>query len=406
MSDLDPLLRGRLGAYRDDVISRVAGPGPDKARQRLRRRRRMTAAAAAAAVVLGVTPVVINAALHADRTTPVPVESVPPPTPSTSAPPTPTPTGSPTQTQTPTPTAPTGPAGRISRAQLLATPVDLPNWQPSEMEGGCTTSNVRLKTNTKKTYVSELADNEFEYGDIDGDGADETIAIVACRYGEASAKQVVAFERNSDERIVTVGRVVRTDDEFTDILAAEITPTGSVQVTVADIVPCCEIPDYLRREQVRTYRWEGQRFEQTDGPTTFGPDPRLTDLRVSMTHELAEVPGTDTRRELTLVFTVTNAGPVDAPQVAFHKIERGERAGGDWARCKPVRLSDSDEPGCLLPGVPAGKSRRYTFVQLIPGQPGADASTRSFLILHGDTQDRTWPDRKPDDNTMPSPIRF
>ncbi|MEU8210034.1 hypothetical protein AB0B85_12655 [Micromonospora sp. NPDC049044] len=328
MSDLDPLLRERLGAYRNDVISQVAGAGPDKARQRLRRRRRTTAAAAAAAVVLGVTPVVINAALHGDRTPPVPVESIPPTAPPTPAPATPTPSGSPTQRPTPTGTAPTGPDGRISRAQLLATPVDLPNWPPGMAEGGCTTSNVRLKTNTDKTYVSELADNEFEYGDVDGDGVDETIAIVACRYGEASAKQVVAFERNRDERIVTVGRVVRTDDEFKDILAAEISPTGAVQVTVADIVPCCEIPKYFRREQVRTYKWNGQRFEQSDGPTKFGTDPRLTDLRLSMTYDVVDVGGADTRRKLTTVFTVTNAGPVDAPQVAFHDIERGERAGG------------------------------------------------------------------------------
>ncbi|MEU8088545.1 hypothetical protein AB0B57_33630 [Micromonospora sp. NPDC049101] len=406
MSDLDPLLRERLGAYRNDVISQVAGPGPDKARQLLRRRRRMTAAAVAAAVVLAVTPVVINAALHPDRTPPVPVESIPPTAPSTPAPPTPTPPGSPSQSPTPSATAPTGPDGRISRAQLLATPVDLPSWPAGMAEGGCTTSNVRLKTNTKQTYVSELADDEFEYGDVDGDGADETIAVVACRYGEASAKQVVAFERNSDDRIVTVGRVVRTDDDFTDVLAAEITPTGSVRVTVADIVPCCEVPNYLRREQVRTYRWDGQRFEQTDGPTKFGPDPRLTNLRLSMTHELVDVPGTDARRKLTTVFTVTNAGPVDAPQVAFHNIEHGERAGGDWARCKPGRLSDTTEPGCLLPGVPAGESRRYTFVQLVPGQPGADASTRSFRVVHGDAQDRSWPDLKPDDNVVASPIRL
>ncbi|MFG1841185.1 hypothetical protein ACGFH8_22505 [Micromonospora sp. NPDC049175] len=404
MSDLDPLLRERLGAYRNDVISQVAGPGPDKARQLLRRRRRMTVAAAAAAVVLGVTPVVINAALHADRTPPVPVESVPPPAPSTPAPPTPTPTGSPTQTPTPSGTAPTGPDGRISRAQLLATPVDLPNWPAGMAEGGCTTSNVRLKTNTKKTYVSELADDEFEYGDVDGDGADETIAIVACRYGEASAKQVVAFERNADDRIVTVGRVVRTDDEFKDVLAAEITSSGSVRVTVADIVPCCEVPTYLRREQVRTYRWDGERFEQTDGPTAFGPDPRLTNLKMSMTHELVEVPGTDALRELTTVFTVTNAGPVDAPRVSFQNIEHGERAGGDWARCEPGKLWDTTKPGCLLPGVPAGESRRYTFVQRVPAQPGADARTVSFSVVHGDAQGRWWPDLKPDDNVVRSPI--
>ncbi|MEU8215696.1 hypothetical protein AB0C47_08010 [Micromonospora taraxaci] len=401
MSDFDPLLRERLTAYRNDVVSRVAGPGPDQARHHLRQRRRMTAAAVAAvAVVLVVAPVVANAALRDDRNPPVPAESVEPTPPPTSAPPTPTPTGSPSAT-TGTPNAPDG---RISRAQLLATRVDLPSWPSGMAEGGCATSKVRLKDDTKDTYVSMLADNEFEHGDVDGDGAVETIAIVACRYGEASAKQVVAFDRNQDGRIVTMGRVVRTDDNFKDILAAEITPAGSVEVQVGDIVPCCEIPEYHRREQVRTYRWNGQRFNQTDGPTTFGKDPRLTDLRLGMTHELVDVPGDDTRRELTMVFTVTNAGPVDAPQVAFHGIERGERAGGDWSRCDPKPLPDADQPSCLLPGVPSGESRRYTFVLLVPGQPGPEASTRGFLVVHCDAQDRFWPDLKRDDNEVLSPI--
>ncbi|RAN97966.1 hypothetical protein GAR05_03492 [Micromonospora saelicesensis] len=403
MSDLDPRLRERFTAYRNDVVTKVAGPGPDQARHLLRRRRRMTAVAvAAAAVVLVVAPVVANAALRGDQNRPMPAESVQPTAPSTSTPPTPPPTGSPTPT--PSANAPAAPDGRISRAQLLATRVDLPSWQPGEMEGGCTTSKVRLQTDTKKVYVPELTDDEFEHGDVDGDGAVETIAIVACRYGEASAKQVVTFDRARDGRIVTVGRVVRTGDGFEDIRSVEITAAGSVEVRVADIVPCCGTPEYLRREQVRTYRWNGQRFSQTDGPTTFGGDPRLTDLRMTMTHKLVDVPGADTRRELTTVFTVTNAGPVDAAQVAFHSIEGGERTGGDWSRCDRDPASQANQPSCLLPGVPVGESRRYTFVQLVPGRPGPDAITRRFLVVHCDAQDRWWPDLKRTDNEVRSPL--
>ncbi|WP_433313326.1 hypothetical protein ACQP0U_29420 [Micromonospora sp. CA-269861] len=405
MSDLDPRLRERLTAYRNDVVTQVAGPGPDQARHVLRRRRRMTAVAvAAAAVVLVVAPVVANAALRGDQNRPVPAESVEPTAPSTSAPPTPPPTGSPTPT--PSANAPAAPDGRISRAQLLAARIDLPNWPSGMSAGGCTTSDVRLQTDTTDTYVSMLTDDAFEHGDVDGDEAAETIAIVACRYGEASAKQVVAFDRDLDGRIVTVGRVVRTGDGFDDIRAVDINRNGSVEVRVADIVPCCGTPAYLQREQVRTYRWDGQRFSQTDGPTTFGKDPRLTDLRMTMTHKLVDVPGADTRRKLTLVFTVTNAGPVDAAQVAFHSIEGGERAGGDWSRCDPEPGPSADHPSCLLPGVPVGESRRYTFVQLVPGKPGPDAITPRFRVFHCDAQDRSWPDLKRNDNEVPSPLRF
>ncbi|MEO3771594.1 hypothetical protein [Micromonospora sp. B9E7] len=404
MSDFDPLLRERLSAYRNDVVSRVTGPGPDQARHHLRRRRRMTAVAvAAAAVVLVVAPVVANAALRGDRNPPVPAESVEPTATPTSTPstPAPTPTGSPS-TATSTPNAPDG---RISRAQLLATRVDLPSWPSGMAEGGCTTSKVRLKDDTTDTYVSMLGDDEFEHGDIDGDGAVETIAIVACRYGEASAKQVVAFDRDPEGRIVTVGRVVRTGDGFDDILAVEINRNGSAEVRVADIVPCCGTPTYLRREQVRTYRWDGERFSQTDGPTTFGKDPRLTDLRLSMTHELVDVPGADTRRELTTVFTVTNAGPLDAPQISFRGFDF-EPAGGDWPKCDPKHATQTDDRSCLLPGVPAGGSRRYTFVHLVPGTPGPDAHIRGFWVSHHDDQDRQWPDLKEDDNSVDLPFKL
>ncbi|MDG4783964.1 hypothetical protein O7614_30365 [Micromonospora sp. WMMD961] len=403
MSDFDPLLRERLSAYRNDVVSRVTGPGPDQARRHLRRRRRMTAmAVAAAAVVLVVAPVVANAALRGDRNPPVPAESVEPTAPPTSTPstPTPTPTGSPSTTTS----TPSAPDGRISRAQLLATRVDLPSWPSGMAEGGCTTSKVRLKDDTTDTYVSMLADNEFEHGDIDGDGAVETIAVVACRYGEASAKQVVAFDRDADGRIVTVGRVVRTGDGFDDIRTTEITQNGSVEVRVADIVPCCGTPTYLRREQVRTYRWDGERFGQTDGPTTFGKDPRLTDLRLSMTHELVDVPGADTR-QLTTVFTVTNAGPLDAPQISFRGFDF-EPAGGDWSKCDPNPAPQADNPSCLLPGVPAGESRRYTFVHLVPGTTGPDAQNRRFWVYHHDAQERLWPDPKQDDNSVVLPFRL
>ncbi|MEU7651112.1 hypothetical protein [Micromonospora taraxaci] len=401
MSDFDPLLRERLIAYRNDVVTQVAGPGPDHARHLLRRRRRMTAVAVAAvAVVLVVAPVVANAALRDDRNPPVPAESVEPTPPPTSAPPTPTPTGSPSTTTSP----PSAPDGRISRAQLLATRVDLPSWPSNLAEQGCTTSNVRLKTNATDLFVSELANDAFRYGDVDDDGAVETLAVVSCRYAEASAKQVVAFDRNPDGRIVTLGRVVRTGDGFDDVLAVEINRNGSVEVRVADIVPCCGIPTYLVREQVRTYRWDGERFGQTDGPTAFGKDPRLTDLRLSMSHELVDVPGADTRRKLTTVFTVTNAGPLDAPQMAFQSIDVGERAGGDWSKCDPNPAPQQYVPSCLLPGVPAGESRRYTFVQLVPAKPGADAHIRTFEVELYDAQDRPWPDLKPADNRVRSPI--
>ncbi|MFF5178539.1 hypothetical protein ACFY2Q_11020 [Micromonospora sp. NPDC000316] len=398
MSDLDPQLRERFAAYRTDVTTRVVGPGPDQARSTLRRRRRTAAVAvAAAAVVLVLAPVVANAALNGERRAPVPAQSVDPTAPPTTAP-LPTPSASESPSSTPS-IAPSAPDGRISRAQLLAARLDLPAW-PSVAPDSCTTSRVRLATSSNKDFVPLLTDLTVGHADLDGDGADETVAVVACRYGESLAKQVLAFDRNDSGQIVTLGRVVRTTDGVEDIRGLKVSTAGSIEVRVADLQPCCDTPTYWAQEQLRTYRWEGGRFTQTDGPTKFGKDPRLTNLRLTMTHELVDAPG---GRKLTTVLTVTNAGPVDAAQVEFNGLDVGERAGGDWSRCDPDAAAADDNRSCRLAGVPAGESRRYTFVYLVPDRSGADATTRGFSVTHYDAQDRRWPDLAKKDNRADLP---
>ncbi|MFD6564611.1 hypothetical protein [Micromonospora profundi] len=398
MSDLEPRLRERFTAYRADITTQVVGPGPDLARRTLRRRRRTRAVAvAAAAAVLVLAPVVANAALNGERRAPLPAESVSPTDPPTTGPlPTPSVTESPSSTPS---TAPSAPDGRISRAQLLAARVDLPKW-PSAAPESCTTSRVRLATSSNTSYVPLLTDVPVGHTDVDGDGADETVALVACRFGEGLSKQVVAFDRNDSGQIVTLGRIVRTADDVEDILGLKVTPGGSIEVRVASLQPCCNVPAYWAQEQVRTFRWNGEEFHQTDGPTKFGKDPRLTDLRLTMTHELVDAPG---GRKLTTVFTVTNAGSVDAAQVEFRGLDVGEPAGGDWSRCDAKASAASDNQTCRLSGVPAGESRRYTFVYLVPDRSGSDARARYFFVNHYDAQDREWRDLTRNDNSVKLP---
>ncbi|MEU4338882.1 hypothetical protein AB0F59_30245 [Micromonospora lupini] len=402
MSDLEPRLRERFTAYRVDVTTRAVGPGPDQARRTLRRRRQTRAVAVAAtAVVLVLAPVVANAAMKGDRTPPVPAVSVEPTAPATPDA-TPTPASTPSGPASPTGSATQAPDGQISRAQLLAARVDLPTW-PQTVPSTCTTSNVRLATDASKAIVPLLTDLPVDHADLDGDGTQETVAVVACRYGEALAKQVVAFDRDDDGRIVPLGRVVRTTDGVEDILGVTLTAAGSVDVRVADLQPCCETPTYWPQEQTRTYRFKGGRFVQTGGPTKFGKDPRLTDLRLSMTHELVNVTG---GRELTIVFTVTNAGSVDAAQIQFRGLDVGAPTTGDWSRCDPAAAAADDHRTCLVPGVPAGESRRYTFVQRVPSSSGPDATTRYFFVTHYDAQDRQWRDRNEKDNKVQLPGVF
>ncbi|MBY8873962.1 hypothetical protein K7640_19210 [Micromonospora sp. PLK6-60] len=393
----DRLVDAEFTAYRDALVPAVQPAGPDAARATVRRRRHRAVAVTAAAVVLAVAvPVAGRAAL--DR------ESGPPdPGPAQSVEPSPTGTGAPSPSAAPStsppvsppagsPTGsagaevPTVPDGRISRAQLLAGKVDLPAWTPEECAAG---GGVRLRKTDQDVGVPALL--SLAHGDIDADGADETVALLGCRYGEAVGKQVVAFDRDTAGRIVTLGQVTRTGEGQRDILAYEVTDGGSVRVRVADIQPCCDVPTYLARDQWRTYRWQGGRFAQTGGPTEFGPDDRLTDLALTAGELVLSTPGADGKRTGSLTVTVVNKGPVDVPLLGFVGLDRlGERAGGDFAQCRDLPEVGPHWASCVTGGLPAGQRRSLTFTVLVDGSTSGDPAV--VRVVHYDAQNKGWPD--------------
>ncbi|MFI6231944.1 hypothetical protein ACIBD9_00110 [Micromonospora sp. NPDC050784] len=393
MSDIDPRLRDRFAAYRAETVCQITGPGPDQARRTLRRRRRTKAVAVAVtAIALAVAPIVANAALRDDGSVPVPAQTGEPTTPPTSAP-APTPS-TPLTPSTTTTTSPAAPDGRISRAQLLAARVDLPAW-PS-YASNCATSDVRLRPSGRDTSVSTLADLDLSYTDLDGDGATETVALVTCRLGEASAKQLVAFDRDGHGRIVTMARVVGTKEGLDDITDAAVTEDGTVRAEVADIQPCCSTPSYWAQKQWRTYRWHDGRFTQSDGPRSFGKDPRLTDLVLTGGNLVLGPAGTDGKRPGTLTLTVTNKGPVDVAHLGFAEIERiGAMDNSDSSICVPWRGGDESGTTCRSAGLRSGERRAYTFHLLV--DPTA-LNQPSVRVVHFDDQDRHWQDRTFKDN--------
>ncbi|MET8351141.1 hypothetical protein [Micromonospora sp. NPDC005206] len=323
-------LAGEFNRYRSVLLAEIEVPGPAEVRRTVRRRRRRhRATAASVAVALLGGPAVGYAALNRPGPAPGPL----PPTPSVTASPTsslsPSPVGTPSTTSA-SPTRPTAPDGRLSRAQLVAAPVDLPAWRSGPPD--CPVNTVRLVGDPRIAKEGTNAIEAIDYADVDGDGATETVAMLLCSFGSGGPQQVVAFDRDEAGRIVTIGRVVATSREKPQWLTAlDGRSDGTVRVEVADLHPGGGWPGEWSQRQWRGYRWTGERFSQVEGPTSFGPNPYSTNLAV-------------TAKDLVLADDPTDGSRVGAVEVRI-------RAVGD-RRADEVLL-ELDLPASLAPDGPA-----------------------------------------------------
>ncbi|MEH1054554.1 hypothetical protein V6U89_04995 [Micromonospora sp. CPCC 206171] len=350
------VLATEFARYRQAVMAEIEVPGPAAVRRAVHRRRRNhLAAGATAALTLVAGPVVGYAALDRSAPHPTPVD----PTPSATASPSPTPSGSgsPSPSSATTSTSPTGaPDGRISRAQLLAGPVTLPTWH---VDAGCPNGRVRLTGEAGWETNTLLA---LDTGDIDGDGAAETVALVQCVRGTGGPQQVVAFDRDRSGRIVTVGQVTRTRRERPQWLSAlDVRDDGVVRVQVGDIAPGGGWPGDWSQRQWRGYRWDGRSFGQVSGPTAFAPNPHEANLVLTAT-DLVLATAPDGSRTGTVTVRIRNAGTGPAAFVALRLgLPSALRPDGDgWAPCRNTPATTSQPVGCDLGRLDAGAEFRLT----------------------------------------------
>lgn len=117
---------------------------------------------------------------------------------------------------------------------------------------------------------------ESAYGDVDRDGAPETVVSVhagdfpGC--DDAGSRQMLALDRDASGTIVTLGRVAATTGQVKRIGDFSVTETGNVRVRVADALACRD--ETIPRWQTRWYAWHGAGFVQVAGPSRFPPGPR------------------------------------------------------------------------------------------------------------------------------------
>ncbi|WP_433535807.1 hypothetical protein ACQPZK_28240 [Micromonospora sp. CA-249363] len=383
--------------YRRTVLEEVEVPGPAAVRRTASRRgRRRLATTTATVLALFGGAAVGYATMNGPDREPGPVDPTPTPSARPSATATAATTASPSATASNGGASPTGaaPDGRISRAQLLAATVSLPAWNtPAE----CPTGRVRLGAEPARDDVNELV--EVDHGDLDGDGATETVALVRCVFGTRGPFQVVAFDRDAAGRVVTLGRVTGTASPtpgwVTDL---DVRDDGEIRVEVLDVAPGGGWPEKNSQRQWRGYRWAGDAFEQVSGPTSFGPNPRSTDLSVTAT-DVVLTAATDGSRSGAVTVRIRNEADRTAPEVILTmELPKALRPVGDgWTGCD-IETGSTVQVSCRLSAVRGHSEVRRTLELGVATGASLPSGQAALRIWPADPDRDPWLDNDDSDN--------
>ncbi|MEK8109255.1 hypothetical protein NKG94_40240 [Micromonospora sp. M12] len=221
------------------------------------------------------------------------------------------------------------------------------------------TSDVRIRADDREEVNSLRA---LDHGDVDGDGAVETVALVQCVLGTGGPMQVVAFDRDEQGKVVTLGRVVVTTiDKPQWLFALDVVDDGTVRVQVGDIAPGGGWRGEWSQRQWRGYRWKGDAFAQVSGPTNFGTNRHDVNLVVTSTDlVLTEAPDGSRTGAVTVRIRNRATGPA-----AYMSLRLGLpptiRADGDgWAACRNEPKTTREPVTCDLSRLDGGKEVRLT----------------------------------------------
>lgn len=353
---------------------RAGGPlapplGADAARTTVRRRRQVRAVAASAlAAILIMVPVAVYASGIIDGKRAPDVATTIDQDPSPSA-------ESSTSPSTSRSASSAAPDGRVTSSQLAHATVDF-----GPAPGGqslCPTGRFTFAGNptTNSHFAMNIAITKIVDVDFDHDGALESVALITCSVQGADSV-VLALDRTADGSIVAVGRVVTTSEHDTirTVFDIRVDDGGAVGVQVGDRGTCCGTTEEMVEHQWRSYGFDGQRFQQTAGPTKFTPVPPGNDLTVTGGGDLVLGAPSGGARRGSLTVTMHNNGPNTAPGAIIEVYVFGEQGlpaaveiATDLNDCS--RTSGKNLQGvtttwrvrCHLYPYAVGASRSYTF---------------------------------------------
>ncbi|BCY12090.1 hypothetical protein [Actinoplanes sp. L3-i22] len=263
------------------------------------------------------------------------------------------------------------PDGHIPLATLREATLDVPAWPADDVQ--CTSGRLRFHDGSSPVPPHPVPDGQppygdsvlilgATYGDVDHDGADETVALLGCMI-EGGSKQLVAYDRDRAGHIVPLGQVTVTTGPIRDIRDASprFSPAGVVTALVGDYQRCCadRTPQIW---QTRGYALRDGRFEQVSGPDRMPVNRHVTDLQVT-TGDLELGPATGGYRTGGVDVTITHRHGAHPSKVTvwFYAPPGLERTGPGW----PPVITRPESFGVTVAAPAAGGSvtHRFTFRQ-------------------------------------------
>lgn len=355
----DTLLTSAFADFRNAAAPHVKPDGVAAAYATVRvRRRARTVAVTALAALFVAGPVAAYAMVNGDSHGPPDQVAVSPGR--TSPAPTTGPSASPSAAPT---VGAAAPDGRISTAELGRSTLELPAWAADALVDDCPSGAVKFSGASHHVRDSvSVVIRKVVQTDLDGDGAQETAAWIACG-DQSSTYQVVAFDRTGKGKVRTVGQVVAQTGAVKGICDIGAGSDGSVRVKVVDYpaeLQCHQPPPGYAQQQWRGYRWNGSGFVQTDGPEAFPTNKKITDLAVTTTDLTYAAPVSGVRRG-SMTVTVRNLGPSRVPYRLVVDVP------GDVELVSPSGCSAERFPigvvqvSCDRPGLAPGGRASLTF---------------------------------------------